>query len=195
MPTLDSVNIAHPRPNPDKDVDRTGIDKRPVDGAVEVRDPGPRTTGLGSGVVGDYIGDVANHGGADQALYAFAREDLDDWQQRLGRTLPNGFFGENLTTRGLDVNGALHGERWQIGDTVVVEVTDPRIPCATFRGWVGEKGWLKTFTEVSRPGAYLRVVVPGHIRAGDDISVVHRPEQGETITQAYRRYMFGAHAD
>ena len=112
-----------PRPNPDKDVDSTGIDKRPVDGAVEVRDPGPRTTGLGSGVVGDYIGDVANHGGADQALYAFAREDLDDWQQRLGRTLPNGFFGENLTTRGLDVNGALHGERWQIGDTVVVEVT------------------------------------------------------------------------
>jgi MOSC domain-containing protein YiiM len=187
---LESVNVAVPRPNPDKDVDRTGIDKQPVAGAVEVRDPGPKRTGLGSGLVGDYIGDVANHGGSDQALYAFGREDLDDWETRLGRTLPNGFFGENLTTRGLDVNGALEGERWQLGDTVVVEVTYPRIPCSTFRGWVGEKGWLKIFTEVSRPGAYLRIVVPGFIQAGDEITVIHRPEHGATITQAYRSYMF-----
>ena len=189
---LDSVNIGRPRPNPDKDVDLTGIDKRPVDGAVQVRDPGPKSTGLGSGVVGDTIGDRANHGGSDQALYAFAREDLDAWEQRLGRTLANGFFGENLTTRELDVNGALVGERWQIGDVVVVEVTYPRIPCSTFRGWVGEKGWLKIFTDVARPGAYLRVVVPGAIRAGDAITVVRRPERGRTITQAYRDYMFGA---
>ncbi len=194
MPVLLSVNVGGPRPNPDKSVDETGIDKRPVDGPVQVRDPGPKTTGLGSGVVGDFIGDVENHGGTDQALYAFTREDLDAWEQRLGRALTNGFFGENLTTSGIDVNAALVGEQWQIGDTVVVEVTYPRIPCSTFRGWVGEQGWLKIFTEVSRPGAYLRIVVPGEIRSGDAITVVHRPDSGETITQAYRRYMFGAHA-
>ncbi len=191
MPVLLSVNVGRPRPNPDKQVDETGIDKRPVDGPVQVRDPGPKTTGLGSGVVGDFIGDSENHGGTDQALYAFTREDLDAWEQRLGRALSNGFFGENLTTSGIDVNAALVGERWQLGDTVVVEVTYPRIPCSTFRGWVGEQGWLKIFTEVSRPGAYLRIVVPGEIRAGDVITVVHRPDHGETITQAYRTYMFG----
>lgn len=191
MGVLESVNIARPIANPDKDVDCTGIDKRPVTGAVEVRDPGPRTTGLGSGAVGDYIGDTANHGGSDQALYAFTREDLDAWEQRLGRTLRNGFFGENLTTRDIDVNDSLAGERWQIGDTVVVEVTDPRIPCSTFRGWIGEKGWLKRFTEVGRPGAYLRIVVPGFICAGDEIVVVDRPGAGTTISQAYRDSMFG----
>ena len=193
MSVVESVNIGRPRPNPDKDVDATGIDKRAVDGPVEVRDPGPKTTGLGSGLVGDYIGDVANHGGSDQAVYAFAREDLDDWERRLGRTLPNGFFGENLTTSGIDVAGARIGEQWQIGDTVVLQVREPRIPCSTFRGWVGEKGWLKTFTEVARPGAYLSVLVPGTIRGGDAVRIVHRPAHDVTISLSYRALMTERH--
>jgi MOSC domain-containing protein YiiM len=190
---VDSVNIGAARANPHKTVDATGIDKRPVDGPVEVRDPGPRTTGLGSGAVGDYIGDTVNHGGSDQALYAFSREDLDAWEQRLGRPLPNGFFGENLTTRGIDLADARIGERWQLGDTVVVQVTSPRIPCMTFRGWIGEKAWLKTFTEVARPGAYVRILVPGTIRSGDRLRVLHRPEHDVTISLTYRALMTERH--
>jgi MOSC domain-containing protein YiiM len=154
MGLLLSVNVGAAQPNPYKSARSTGIDKLPIAGAVQVRDPGPRTTGLGSGLVGDFIGDTAHHGGSDQAVYAFAREDLDDWEVRLGRELTNGFFGENLTTSGVDVSGARIGERWQVGgDQVVLQVTSPRIPCSTFRGWVGEAGWLKVFTEVGRPGA------------------------------------------
>jgi MOSC domain-containing protein YiiM len=186
---LASVNVGQPLPNPYKDALRTGIDKRPVTGPVAVRDPGPKTTGLGSGIVGDYIGDVANHGGSDQALYAFAREDLDGWSARLGRPLTDGFFGENLTTVGLDVNESLLGEQWRVGDTVVLQVTCPRIPCSTFRGWVGETGWLKIFTADARPGAYLRVVVPGELRAGDPITVVRRPSHDVTVSLAYRAFM------
>ncbi|MCY7412767.1 MAG: MOSC domain-containing protein, partial [Salinibacterium sp.] len=163
-----------------------GIDKRPQDGAVEVRDPGPKHGGLGSGVVGDFLGDQKHHGGQSQALYAFEREDLDRWMERLERNLPNGFFGENLTTRRLDVNGARLGEIWRIGDTVQVQVTTPRIPCNTFRGWVGEKGWLRIFTQVARPGAYLRIITPGFIAAGDPVTVVHRPGHDVTISLAYR---------
>lgn len=188
-PVLACVNVGQPQPNPYKEVLNTGIDKRPVAGPVKVRDPGPRTTGLGSGIVGDYIGDVANHGGSDQALYAFTREDLDAWAERLGRDLPNGFFGENLTTQGLDVNESLLGEQWRIGDTVVVEVTCPRIPCSTFRGWVGETGWLKVFTQVARPGAYLRILVPGAIGGGDPITVVRRPDHDVTVSLTYRALM------
>jgi MOSC domain-containing protein YiiM len=183
---LDSVNLGRPQENPYKETEATGIGKRPQSGPVDVRAPGPKVGGLGSGLVGDFIGDSRHHGGDGQAVYAFAREDLDRWEQRLDRDLPNGFFGENLTLRGLDVADARVGERWRIGDEVVLRVTSPRIPCSTFRGWVGEKGWLKKFTADARPGAYLAVVRPGKIRAGDTVEVVHRPEHQVTVSVVFR---------
>jgi MOSC domain-containing protein YiiM len=112
---LDSVNIGRARPNPYESASSTGIDKQPQGAPVWVRDPGPKTTGRGSGLVGDFVGDTKHHGGSDQAVYAFSREDLDDWENRLDRQLPNGFFGENLTIRELDVNSARIGERWRVG--------------------------------------------------------------------------------
>ena len=76
--------------------------------------------GLGSGLVGDFIGNHKVHGGDDQAVYAYAREDLDAWEILLARTLANGTFGENITTFGVEVSGALIGERWRIGSAGVV---------------------------------------------------------------------------
>lgn len=181
-----TVNLGRPEPNPYKEAKDTGIGKQPQGEPVEVRAPGPKRGGQGSGLVGDFIGDVENHGGDEQAVYAFAREDLDRWAERLGRELPNGFFGENLTTAGLDVNEARLGERWRIGDEVVLEVTVPRIPCSTFRGWVDEKAWLKTFTADARPGAYLKVVTPGRIRSGDPVTVIERPDHEVTIALEFR---------
>ena len=93
------------------------------------------------------------------------REDLDHWEGVLGRELPSGSFGENLTTEGIDVNGALIGERWVVGEGLELQITDPRVPCSTFRGWIAERGWLRTFTEVAIPGTYLRVVTPGNVTA------------------------------
>lgn len=181
-----TVNVAAPEPNPYKPVHSTGIGKRPVDSPVEVRAPGPKRGGQGSGLVGDYIGDTKHHGGDEQAVYAFAREDLDRWEQRLGRQLGNGAFGENLTTAGVDPNTARIGEVWQIGATVRLQVTGPRVPCATFRGWIGEPGWLKTFAADARSGAYFRVLEPGSISGGDSIAVVHRPDHDVTVTLVHR---------
>lgn len=163
----------------------TGIEKVPVDGPVRVADPGPKGVG-GGGLAGDAVCDLRHHGGSDQAVYAFAREELDRWQRELGRPLPNGSFGENLTTEGIDVDGALLGERWRIGASLVLEVTDARVPCRTFAGWLGEQGWVRRFTEHGAPGAYLRVVVPGEVRAGDPIEVVHRPDHDVTVALAFR---------
>lgn len=184
--TVLSVNVGKPIPNPHKDTGSTGIDKRPADGPVEVRAPGPKDGGLGSGLVGDFIGDRKNHGGDGQAVYAYAREDLDEWETVLGRPLANGGFGENLTTSGLDLTGARIGEHWRIGPDVVLRVTSPRIPCSTFRGWLDERGWLKTFTRRALPGTYLEVVEPGLIRSGDRIEVVHRPEHDVTVGLTFR---------
>ena len=186
MARLDSVNIGRPRPNPHKKTGWTGIGKQPTLEPVKIRAPGPKTSGLGSGLVGDFIGDGKHHGGDSQAVYAFQREDLDEWERRLERELPNGFFGENLTTQGLEINDARIGERWRVGEEVVLQVTAPRIPCATFRGWMGEKGWAKTFTAAGRPGAYLSVIGSGTIRAGDPIEVIHQPDHQVSIGLVFR---------
>ena len=176
-----SVNVGVPRAIRAK-AGISGIDKRPVDGPVQVRSPGPGRSGLH----GDATCDSANHGGPGQAVYAFAREDLDWWGDQLGRHLPNGVFGENLTTMGLDVTAARLGEQWRIGGDLVLAVTGPRIPCATFAAWMNERGWLKAFTAGARPGAYLRVVAPGEVRAGDTIEVVRRPHHDVDIGLTFR---------
>ncbi|MDF6044336.1 MOSC domain-containing protein [Streptomyces sp. JH14] len=158
----------------------TGIDKHPADGLVRVTDPGPKGTG-GSGLAGDAVCDLRHHGGSDQAVYAFAREDLDAWEDALGRPLANGAFGENLTTAGLDVSGARIGERWRVGPDLVLEVTSSRIPCRTFAGHLGESRWVRRFTAAAAPGAYLRVIEPGGIRAGDPVEIAHRPDHDVTV--------------
>jgi MOSC domain-containing protein YiiM len=186
--TVLTVNSAHVGPG--VRAATTGIDKRPVDGPVEVRPPGSMRDGLGSGIVGDSIGNKKFHGGDDQAVYAYAREDLDVWQERLDRELTNGMFGENITTAGVDVTGAVIGERWRVGsDGLLLEVTRPRTPCKTFETRLGIRGWIKTFTHGGTPGAYLRIVEPGHLQADDDIAVVQRPDHGITIGIVYRAMM------
>jgi len=140
------------------------------------------------GLAGDETGDTANHGGRDQALYAYAREDLDFWTERLGRELRDGQFGENLTTAGLDVTGALLGEIWRLGGSVLVQVTAPRIPCVTFQSWLDEPQWVRRFAAAGRPGAYLRVLQPGTVAAGDQAEVVSRPAEAVTIAESMAAY-------
>ncbi|MFE5965027.1 MOSC domain-containing protein [Streptomyces sp. NPDC056463] len=164
----------------------TGIDKRPVEGPVRVEAPGPRGAGA-SGLAGDSVCDLRFHGGNDRAVSAFAREDMDAWERELGRPLANGSFGENLTTLGLDVNGALIGERWRVGPEVVLEVTSGRIPCRTFAGFVGEKGWVRRFMgSTAGPGALLRVIEPGAFTVGDPVEVVRRPGHDITVSLLHR---------
>jgi MOSC domain-containing protein YiiM len=199
-----SVNLARVRPNPDKPSRSTGIDKSAVNEPVMVRSPGPMRGGLGSGLVGDTIGNQKLHGGDDQAVYVYAREDLDEWEALLARPLGNGMFGENLTTSGVDVTGALIGERWRIGtDGPLLEVSAPRTPCRTFSAFLELGNWMKTFTKAAKPGAYLRVISPGAVRAGDGISIEHRPDHDVTIGLVFRARMsepdllpqlMGAHA-
>ncbi|WP_415648439.1 MOSC domain-containing protein [Stackebrandtia soli] len=180
-----SVNIGHPRDNPwDDALSKTGIDKRAVSGRVAVAAPGPIGTGA-VGLAGDRVFDVEFHGGDDQALYAYAKEDYDYWASRVEIPLHPGIFGENLTTGGLPVSNARIGDRWRIGCDVIVEVSTPRIPCGTFRGWMDIKGWLRTFTLAQRPGTYLRVISPGTIGAGDPVAIELRRDHEVTVALAF----------
>jgi MOSC domain-containing protein YiiM len=174
-----SVNIGRGR---DADwagrLKRTAIDKRPI--------PGPVAVGR-LGLAGDEQIDKPDHGGDEQALYAYAREDLDWWVEQLGRELASGSFGENITTSGLDVTGALIGEVWLLG-SAVVQVTSPRIPCAVFAGWLDERQWVKRFADAGRTGAYLRVLEEGQVSAGDPVEVIARPGTAVTIAESVRAY-------
>ena len=180
-----SVNIGRPtlgiikRP--------TGIDKHAT-AEISVFDPGPEGTGA-SGVEGDAVVNLKHHGGTTQAVYAVAREELDWWSTDLGRELEPGVFGENLTTAGHDVDSSVVGEQWRIGGSVVLTVTAPRVPCATFAAHMGVPGWMKTFTARGRTGAYLAVTQAGIIRPGDEIQVAWRPGHGVTVPDVFRAWM------
>jgi MOSC domain-containing protein YiiM len=176
MPELRCVNVVHALiPDVGGSLDRTAIDKRPVEGRVAV--------GL-LGVEGDSQYDTRHHGGVDQAVYAYADEDRQWWADELSRAVTPGAFGENLTTLGIDVTNAVVGERWRIGSTTL-QVRTPRIPCNTFAGFWQLKDLIRRFTEHGAPGAYLSVVETGDVAAGDAIHVLHRPVHGLTIADIF----------
>jgi len=156
----------------------TSIWKSPADGRVAVR---------GVNVAGDDQADREFHGGPDKAVYAYAREDAVWWERELGRQLEHGVFGENLTVSGVDVSGAVVGERWEIG-SAVVEVAQPRIPCWKLGARMEDASFPVHFAAAGRPGAYLRIVEEGEIGADDDVRVAGRPEHGVTVGDVARIY-------
>jgi MOSC domain-containing protein YiiM len=150
--------------------ERSAIDKRSRDGRLAV---GPL------GIDGDeQVSD--NHGGLYQAVYAYAREDAEFWERELGREIPAGRFGENLTMVGVDVSGAVSGARWRIGSTLL-EVTVPRMPCQTFTNFWDVPQLVKRFTAAGRPGAYFKVIESGEVGSGDTVEIVDRPDHGITV--------------
>jgi MOSC domain-containing protein YiiM len=172
MAHLLSVNVAEVREIPRRGhMIETGIWKFPVAGRVAVK---------GVNVDGDVQADLRVHGGDFQALYAYAREDYDWWGDELGRELGPGTFGENLTVEGLDLAGALVGERWRVG-TAVLEVSLPRIPCFKLAHKMEDPKFIKRFAQARRPGSYLRIIEEGELGAGDEIEVVERPGHDVSI--------------
>ncbi len=156
---------------------QTGIGKRPADGPVRVRE---------SGLAGDRICDGKHHGGRDQAVYAYSQDDYAWWSSVLNRPLSPGTFGENLTVEDLPTDLAV-GERLLIG-SVVLEVTAPRIPCATLEAALGVERFADRFRRAARPGAYLRVLNVGDLQAGDAVTVLPAADDAPGIVELYRHY-------
>jgi MOSC domain-containing protein YiiM len=173
-----SIQTGKPMTTPVK-TGKTGHFKTPVDGPVMV---GP------SGLGGDTICDLENHGGVDQAVYMMGAPDLAHWSQELGRDIKPGFFGENLVITDLETTTLAIGDILTMGD-VTLQITSPRIPCATYAAHIGSPRAVKQFYAVERPGAYARVLKPGTISCG--VAVQLHPFAGDRITiienmRAYR---------
>ncbi|SHI89045.1 MOSC domain-containing protein YiiM [Wenxinia saemankumensis] len=140
----------------------TGIDKQPVEGPVGI---GPE------GVAGDTIVDRANHGGAEQAVYAYCAPDAAFWAERLGRDIAPGTFGENLHLGGIESADFAVGDELWIGP-VRLQVTSPRIPCATLAARMDDPGFVRAFHRAGRPGPYFRVLAGGTVAAGQAVRFV-----------------------
>lgn len=155
----------------------TAIWKSPVEGRVPVR---------GVNLEGDDQADRKVHGGPDKAVYAYAAEDTAWWDEDgVGVPLGPGAFGENLTTAGVDVTGAVVGERWRVG-TTLLEVSQPRLPCFKLGLRMDDPRFPARFARASRPGAYLRIVEEGDVGAGDPVEIVARPGHGVTVSLVSR---------
>ena len=154
----------------------SAIGKSAVAGRVVVR---------GVNLAGDEQADLRVHGGPDKAIYAYSSEDTAWWASVLGRELGPGAFGENLTTIGVDVSGAVIGERWRIGSTEL-EVCQPRQPCYKLGIAFGDPGMVRRFAHAGRPGAYLRILQEGELGAGDEVEIGRRPDHGITIAMVAR---------
>ncbi|SMB92835.1 MOSC domain-containing protein [Deinococcus hopiensis] len=171
-----SVNIGQPTAmHVGNRVAVSGIRKHPVPGRV-----GVTAAGLG----GDHVHDRKHHGGPDQAVYVYTREDYDHWNELLGRTLEPGTFGENLLVSGLESAGVGIGERFRIGK-VLLEATAARIPCGTLGARMDDAGFVKRFARERRPGFYARVLEPGDVGRGDDVTREAAPAGAPTVVDTF----------
>ena len=181
---VESVNVGTPRPvQVNGHTVLTAIWKHSVSGRVPVR---------GVNLLGDDQADRAVHGGPDKAVYAYAREDIDWWENELQHPLGSAPFGENLTVKGLPFSEAVIGERWRIG-SVLLQVAQPRLPCFKLGVKMNDPRFLKRFAAAGRPGAYLRILREGDIAAGDEIAVHDRPTHAVTSALVSRALLGERH--
>jgi MOSC domain-containing protein YiiM len=155
----------------------TGIFKQPVAQRVRVRL---------DGLEGDRQADLTVHGGMLKAVYAFSVANYEWWNQELGRTLPPGMFGENLTIDGIDEETIGVGDRFAIG-TTVLEAVQPRFPCYKLGVRFGDPNMVKHFMRSGRFGTYFRVVSEGDVGAGDEVHLIHHDPASALVVSLANR--------
>lgn len=171
-----SVNIGQLELLPQgKSQSKTGICKYPVAGPLPVSE---------LGLDGDKIANEKYHGGPDQAVYLYSREDYAWWENQLGRPLPFGIFGENITLSTFGPQPARIGDVWQLGN-VTLQWTAPRIPCSKLAARMGDPTFLKAFVKANRGGAYARVLQPGTVQAGDAANLTTVCSDAPTIDELF----------
>ncbi|MEQ8581714.1 MAG: MOSC domain-containing protein [Marinoscillum sp.] len=143
----------------------TGIFKYPVND--------PITLGY-EDVENDHVVDRKYHGGIDKACYLFSADVYPSWKSRYPQLSWDwGMFGENVTVRDLDESRVHIGSTYRIG-TALVEVSEPRQPCFKLGIRFGTQKVLKDFIAAGHSGVYVRVLTPGVVKAGDQMTLIEK---------------------
>lgn len=177
---LVSVNVGQPRQVAWKGTRvSTSIFKSPVQGPVDSKTLNLR---------GDQQADLSVHGGPDKAIYGYPSEHYAYWRAQLPQAdLPWGAFGENLTTEGLFEDTLHIGDRLRIG-TVLLAVTQPRVPCYKLTIRFDRDDMIKRFIASKTSGFYFAVVEEGQLAAGAPIEIVHRDPAAVSVADINRLY-------
>jgi MOSC domain-containing protein YiiM len=171
-----SINVSKPKPIQygGKTI-QTGIFKEPVSGTVMLRE---------KNIDGDGQGDLRVHGGTYKAIYGYPFEHYAHWRQELRRDdFTYGQFGENLTVEGLLEEVVHIGDIFQIGSTVKLQITQPRVPCFKLAYKMGLPEFPKQFLESRRVGFYFRVLEAGEITPGDAIARIEVASEPMSVTE------------
>jgi MOSC domain-containing protein YiiM len=161
----------------------TGIYKQPIEGPVMLRR---------LNLDGDRQADLTVHGGPAKAVYAYPSEHYPVWRKELPELdLQYGMFGENFTTEGLNEENTHIGDRFRIGEAVLM-VTQPREPCFKLAAKFGHDDIIKKFLESGRSGFYLAVIEEGLVEAGQTIERISQDKNGVTVADMNNLYLHGA---
>jgi MOSC domain-containing protein YiiM len=152
---------------------RSAIMKSAVTGPLELRT---------NGLVSDEQTDLRFHGGPDKAVCVYPFDHYPFWEDRLGRELEPGAFGENFTTSGLLETEVCIGDIYAIGN-VLVQVSQPRPPCFRLAALHQRPDIAKWVVSTGYTGFYLRTLRPGMVEPGASINLLSRLNPGLTIAR------------
>jgi MOSC domain-containing protein YiiM len=158
-----------------REVIKTGFYKGPCEGEVRVAQ---------IGIEGDAR--VACATDMNRAVFFYQSSYYDQWRSELGRDLPYGTIGENITFDGPDDKDFFLGDILRIGSTVL-RITQPRFPCRklTARMQEGDDFPLR-YLKSGRLGFFCNVIDEGTMSAGDPIALVHREADPYPLTEFAR---------
>lgn len=144
-----------------------------------------------TGLDGDGIGDPSVHGGPDKAVYLYAAADYAWWRTELGRDVPDGLFGENLTVGGDGWGEVGIGTIFRVGGARIM-ATEPREPCFKLGIRMEDQGFLRRFRDAGRTGIYARVLEEGPVAAGDAIEELESADpRNISVAELHRLYVAG----
>ena len=152
---------------------KSGIDKSPVQNIYASR----------GGIVYDQQA-YEFHGTPNRAILHYPIHHYEYLSKKFGKKLVPGSLGENLVGSELREEDVCIGDIYRIGKRVVVQVTQPRMPCFKPNNKFGVKGLSEEMER--RCGWFYKVLKEGGIEVGDEFELLEKGDSNLTIEKIAR---------
>jgi MOSC domain-containing protein YiiM len=124
------------------------------------------------------------HGTRNRAILHYPIHHYEYLSKKFGKELVPGSLGENLVASELREEDVCIGDIYRIGKRVVVQVTQPRLPCFKPNKKFGVKGLSEEMER--RCGWFYKVLQEGGIEVGDEFELLEKGDSNLTIEKIAR---------